>query len=390
MAEKENGRDRWTLGGILFCVLIGLAGATQAAEKECKEFNLANPPEAQDLGIRLVGLASAGIILVTEFAEPKPLKITAAALGGTVAAFDLVSIVRKYLGGTDPVTLCPRGPNQSPVLGTDRSLTDALALGKPKYPPSLLDRNAFSNEVKLFDSPLFSDIKVTGLGAPLGAQKPGGWQDVLTQDNGPLVKTPPGLPAFSSGSLAKNVVPNFEWPPKSSLLLPLDGSVSGRIIDGATGGSLVDAVVKLTGPDQGLSLTREAVTTSAGTYRFDALPRGSFLLSVRHAGYSSSNRKLEVAQGEAVGDQDVTLANTAYPCDFSVVNQTSAMVFLHREGGNDPLGLGSAISPHSSLVLSSLDQRRQVSADSFARVRWGPFWIECGGRNSVALLPPRS
>lgn len=378
---KVRADDSRITIAIAVAVLLMTGNVARAAEEKCQEFNLASKPDANDLGLKLMGFAAAGIIFATEMAEPKPLKITAAALGGTVASYDLVAIVRKYFGSTTPVTLCPGEPNQSPVLGTDRPLVEALAFGKPQHPRLFdkyamgLDQNSVSSRFKLLDNPALAATNLTGLGVSHLAAPP------------PPSPPPTPPPAPSAKFPSIDIWQNYDWRLDSPALLSFNASVSGRIVDGATGGSLADAVVQLTGPE-GISLSRETVTTADGTYRFEALLNGTYLLSVRHVGYSSSNRKVELAKSEVVGNQDVTLANTAYPCDYSVINETSELIFLHYELF-PTTGIGSPINPNGSIVLRALDRRRQISAESLSGVRWSPYWVECGTRNSVALLPPK-
>lgn len=66
------------------------------------------------------------------------------------------------------------------------------------------------------------------------------------------------------------------------------GGISGTVID-ASGASLVDAAVKLTGTETGL--TREAKTTSAGEFTFQDLPLGKYSVTVTQAGFQTEEIK---------------------------------------------------------------------------------------------------
>ncbi len=66
------------------------------------------------------------------------------------------------------------------------------------------------------------------------------------------------------------------------------GGISGTVVD-PSGASVVDASVKLTGTDTGL--TREAKTASAGEFSFQDLPLGKYSITVTESGFQTEEIK---------------------------------------------------------------------------------------------------
>ena len=75
------------------------------------------------------------------------------------------------------------------------------------------------------------------------------------------------------------------------------GTLSGTIRDPA-GRPLAGALVELSGP--ALAAPLRTLTTPDGAYRFQGLPKGSFLLQVRHPGHFTVQRRIPTNQGHAV------------------------------------------------------------------------------------------
>ncbi|HEX2203094.1 MAG TPA: TonB-dependent receptor [Longimicrobium sp.] len=70
------------------------------------------------------------------------------------------------------------------------------------------------------------------------------------------------------------------------------GAVHGTVTDAATGEPVAGAAVRLREPG------RREVSHADGTFHFDALPAGSYTVSVERIGYAPAERRVRVAEGE--------------------------------------------------------------------------------------------
>jgi hypothetical protein len=168
------------------------------------------------------------------------------------------------------------------------------------------------------------------------------------------------------------------------------GKLSGHVSDRMTGAPVTGAVVKLVGPpDQG-GLTRAIVTMADGSFAFDSLGKGQYLLSAVDAGYSSSNRTVDIADGEAVADEDFRLNNTHYPCDFSLINRTPETIFPAFLDPGNP-ALPPMLLPFGTAIIAGLDRPRRLTAETSVLAKtqptqWETRTITCEASNSLQYV----
>src|SRR4051812_40526834 len=82
------------------------------------------------------------------------------------------------------------------------------------------------------------------------------------------------------------------------------GSIAGNVLD-STGAAVPHAAIVAKNRETGYTSTAE--TSAAGSYRFPAVPLGSYDLSVKMAGFKAANYSGVLVQVNTVSSLDITL-----------------------------------------------------------------------------------
>ena len=92
------------------------------------------------------------------------------------------------------------------------------------------------------------------------------------------------------------------------LVIELGGTVSGALLDGASGAALASTTLVATGPN---SATADAATTTTGQWTLGPLLAGHWRVSVKQPGYLPQVRELDVQAGVTLRDIRIELARGA-------------------------------------------------------------------------------
>ena len=389
--------------GFLVLALLGAEGLqTYAAAKSptpgCQTFELDKGGDKVGLVSKLMGFGGAALVIGT--VERKPQAIIASTLIAASAAIDL--IVSAFSDGK--VKACPS-------QGKDQLV---ITKAQPRPSPfSRLPDAPFSAEytplaelLKGREEHTINRSSIGGLPGIPGRSAAGSLAQQLGKPAYPLGGQSKGTSAASTALL----LPHANWggPPGHTLTvgrldallaaLPRStGALSGKVMDETTGEFVAGAVVKLTGPSNVSGLTRAVVTSADGSFAFENLSKGTFLMSVRRDGYSSSNRTIGIAENERVTGADVRLNNVSYPCNFSIINKTGYWLTTRYEDPGHP-DFAPMLIPFGTAVISGLDRPRRISligrdgpflSGRQPSVTWRPFRVGCGKDNSVSLVDRR-
>lgn len=129
----------------------------------------------------------------------------------------------------------------------------------------------------------------------------------------------------------------------------LQGSVIGRVTDAATGQPIPAVAVRL----EEVSLATS--TDSEGTYRFPAVPAGTYELTARHVGYERATSTVVVKDGE---DVIANLAMTPSPTILDQVVTTGTIV---------PTDVKSLPSPISVITADQIDRQHPFTLTAIVR-----------------------
>lgn len=129
----------------------------------------------------------------------------------------------------------------------------------------------------------------------------------------------------------------------------LQGSLSGRVTDTATGRPITGVKVQL---EQAALAT---TTSSEGTYRFRAVPAGTYTLTARQVGYERVKRTIVVADGE---DGRADLVMTPAPTILDQVVTTGTMI---------PTEVKALPSPISVITAEQIEQQHPLTMMAIIR-----------------------
>jgi hypothetical protein len=253
------------------------------------------------------------------------------------------------------------------------------------------------------DTPIQSCMATNTLAATLGFQsvkilKP------MTPKLGGSVSSKLGVAPLAPGALDQSLLDRLHRIPSSALapqtavpgrpetstasaVFPAwwtarTGAFAGRVLDANSGLPVSTAYVTLLRLSEERGATSGELTQRDGSFRFEYLPEGQYLLSVSDVAYSGSSVVVNVP-----GSIDFHLhGKPIYPCKFTVFNMTGWQIVV---GTGSYEAQPSTIAPYSSFTgtLSHPDQffaRAQLVGSA---ITWGPIQGTCTGPGFIKIVP---
>lgn len=176
---------------------------------------------------------------------------------------------------------------------------------------------------------------------------------------------------------ASSVAPAAISPLRSSPLAKFGGTVR----DGDSGYRLPSAFVTLVRPSAAQGGAQSVFTQSDGSFEFDYIAAGQYVLTVSQPGYAESSILIN-----APGNTTVSLRRTpTYPCDFTVINMTGWRIFV------GPNGAQPRVIPPYQAYTSRLFHPDTFSARAnfvdASPLTWGPISAQCGDPGYIRIIP---
>jgi hypothetical protein len=159
--------------------------------------------------------------------------------------------------------------------------------------------------------------------------------------------------------------------------------MSGMVLDGDSGYGLHSAYVILVRLSSAQGAIPSTFTLNDGSFEFDYIPVGQYVLSASAPGYSGSSSIVN-----APGNITVRLRRTAvYPCDFTVFNMTGWRIFV---GTGGPDANPVPIPPYQSYTSRLVHPDQFFARADFVNappLLWGPIAGQCGGLGYITIQP---
>jgi hypothetical protein len=366
---KRAAMRRLCCAGALL-VIVSVFGSAGFAETGCRTTTLseANRQNWQDLFFGGVGLAKQGydftdgiVLLAKREGELVPFIISAALLAKELAEFSKSVSTRRQLqtfNGFGPGAMlqaCPASGTLASELGFERltllrPLSPSLRVGGIGQQPLTQEENNAS--LGTFQAKLQQLI----LTAPRTTLPP---QSQTT--------TPHTMPAP-----AQTLPSWWSRPP---------AAIAGRVADATSGYPISSAFVTLINTNDPRGASPRTFTLDDGSFEFDYLPAGAYVLSVTEPGYSGA-ATLVTAPGRA----SIWLQRAAvYPCNFTVVNGTGWRLVVSA-GANARTVL---IPPWQSFTDTLAQPAFFFAAAYFTSgppLTWGPIAGRCDGPGYIRLV----
>ncbi|MDR3555719.1 MAG: carboxypeptidase-like regulatory domain-containing protein [Syntrophobacteraceae bacterium] len=153
----------------------------------------------------------------------------------------------------------------------------------------------------------------------------------------------------------------------------------GTVRDRLSGQSLSSAYVTLVGLSNTQGAAPGVFTQNDGSFEFNYIPAGKYVLWVSKPGYAGSSAIVDVP-----GRTNVSLYRVpAYPCDFTVFNTTDWPILV------GPGARFVSIPPHQSYTakLNYPDKFFARAQSVYGSLFWGPIPGQCGGPGYINIVP---
>jgi protocatechuate 3,4-dioxygenase beta subunit len=145
--------------------------------------------------------------------------------------------------------------------------------------------------------------------------------------------------AGASVAVAPGVLENFS---PSLVAVPTEATLSGRIVDGASGAPLAGVAVRIA------SLNRATLTDASGAFVLAQLPAGMARVDLVLAGYAAQSFSIVIEAGTSIDAQTMRLQKTTPPATTGTIRGT-----VTAAAGGAPMA-GVTIAVQGSARLSAL------------------------------------
>jgi hypothetical protein len=160
-------------------------------------------------------------------------------------------------------------------------------------------------------------------------------------------------------------------------------SIVGTVLDGDSAYGLRSAYITLVHLPSAQGAIPSTFTLNDGSFEFDYIPAGQYVLSATVPDYSGSSTIVN-----APGNITLRLHRTAvYPCDFTVFNMTGWRIFV-GPGGSDAHPV--PIPPYQSFTSGLVHPDQFFARADFVNappLLWGPIPVQCGGLGYITIRP---